>query len=133
MTVQLSVAARNAELDALEVTIGASAILQIRSGAQPANCAAANSGTLLASLTLPADWLAAAASGSKAMSGTWSDNAADAAGTAAHFRIFDSALAACHLQGSVAVAAADLLVDNVVFAAGQGFNITSFTLTAGNP
>jgi hypothetical protein len=48
MTVQLSVAARNARLDAIETAVGVSAILEIRSGAQPANCAAADSGTLLA-------------------------------------------------------------------------------------
>ena len=48
MTVQLSVAVRNARLDAIETTIAASAVLKIRSGAQPANCAAADTGTVAA-------------------------------------------------------------------------------------
>ena len=44
MPVQLSTAVRNARLDAIETAIGASAILRIRSGAVPANCAAADAG-----------------------------------------------------------------------------------------
>ena len=85
MTVQLSTTVRNARLDQIESTIGTSPILRIRTGSAPANCGAADSGTVLAALTLPSDWMAAAASGSKAKSGTWQDTSADATGTAAHF------------------------------------------------
>src|SRR5690348_9916076 len=101
MAIQLSVSVRNARLDQIESTIGTSAILKIRTGAAPADCAAADSGTVLATLTLPSDWMAAAASGSKAKSGTWQDARADATGTAAHFRIYDSGGTTCHLQGTV--------------------------------
>lgn len=134
MAIQLSVAVRNARLDAIEATAGASAILRIRSGAQPANCAAARSGTVLATVNLPADWMQNAAAGSKALSGTWQDASADAAGTAGHFEIMDAAGATCHLQGSVTASGGggDLIVDNVVFAAGQQFNVTAFTLTDAN-
>jgi hypothetical protein len=45
MAMQLSVAARNARLDAIETTAGASAVLKIFTGSPPANCAAADSGT----------------------------------------------------------------------------------------
>ena len=69
MALQLSVAVRNALLDAIESTIGTSAVLKIRTGAPPASCATADAGTVLASLTLPSDWMAAASSGSKAKSG----------------------------------------------------------------
>ena len=41
MAVQLSVAVRNARLDAIETNIGTSAVLRIRSGAPPATCATA--------------------------------------------------------------------------------------------
>ena len=82
MAIQLSTAVRNARLDAIETTIGASAVLKIRTGAAPADVATADSGTVLATLSLPADYMAAAASGSKAKSGTWEDTSADAAGTA---------------------------------------------------
>lgn len=134
MSIQLSTAVRNARLDQVESTIGTAPVLEIRSGAAPANCAAADSGTVLATLTLPSDWMAAAASGSKAKSGTWQDPSADAAGTAAHFRIKDSGLVACHLQGTVTATGGggDLEVDNAVFAAGQSFTITGFTLTDAN-
>lgn len=134
MSLQLSVAARNARLDAFETAVGVSAMLRIRSGAAPANCAAADSGTVLATLTLPSDWLAAAASGAKAKSGTWSDASADAAGTAAHFRIYDSAGTTCHLQGTVTVTGGggDLTVDTTAIAVGQIVTITGFTLTDAN-
>jgi len=48
MAVQLSVTARNARLDAIETAVGTSPILRIRTGAAPANCAAADAGTVLA-------------------------------------------------------------------------------------
>lgn len=134
MALQLSVAVRNAELDAIETAIGASAILKVRTGAQPANCATADSGTVLATLNLPADWIAAAASGSKAKSGTWEDLSADATGTAGHFRLYASDGTTCHLQGTVTVTGGggDMTVDSVSFTAGQAFTVTGFTLTAAN-
>lgn len=134
MAVQLSVAVRNGRLDAIETVIGTSAILEIRTGAQPADCAAADSGTLLASATLPSDWMAAAAGGQKAKSGTWQDAAANNAGTAAHFRIKDSGGTTCHFQGSCTITAGggDMILDNTVFAVGQVFEVTSFTLTDAN-
>jgi hypothetical protein len=133
MAIQLSVAVRNARADAFETTTGASAILRIRSGAQPASCAAARSGTVLATVNLPADWMAAASGGSKALSGTWQDAAADAAGTAGHFEIMDSAGTTCHMQGTVTATGGggDMTVDNTSFAPGQTFTVTGFTLTEG--
>lgn len=134
MALQLSTSVRNARLDAIETTIGTSAIMKIRTGAAPANCAAADSGTVVATLNLPSDWLAAASGGSKAKSGTWEDTSADATGTAAHFRIYDSGGTTCHLQGTVTATGGggDLTVDNTSFAAGQAFTVTAFTLTDGN-
>lgn len=134
MALQLSVAVRNALLDAIESTIGTAAVLKIRTGAPPASCATADAGTVLASLTLPSDWMAAASSGSKAKSGTWEDTSADAAGTAAHYRLYASDGTTCHAQGTVTATGGggDMTVDNTSFAAGQSFTVTSFTLTAPN-
>lgn len=133
MAIQLSVAARNARLDAIETTAGATAKLQIRSGAQPANCATAASGTLLCEITLPADYLANASAGSKAKSGTWSGTAA-AAGTAGHFRIVDNAGTTCHLQGSVTATSGggDMELDNTSIAVSQTVTVNTFTLTDAN-
>src|SRR5688572_21154435 len=101
MTLQYSVAVRNAKLDAVETAIGVSAVLKIRTGAAPANCAAADSGTVLATLSLPSDYMSAAGSGTKAKTGTWEDTSADAAGTAAHWRLYASDGTTCHAQGTV--------------------------------
>lgn len=132
MALQLSVAARNGRLDAIETEAGTSAILKIRTGAQPADCAAADSGTVLATLNLPSDWMAAAAGGTKAKSGTWQDASADAAGTAAHFRLYKSDGVTCVLQGSVGQGSGDLSLDNTNIAVGQVVTVTAFTLTDGN-
>lgn len=131
MAFQYSTAAVNAALDALETAIGTSAVLKIRSGAAPATVATADSGTVLATLNLPSDWLAAAASRAKAKSGTWEDLSADAAGTAAHFRIYASDGTTAHIQGTVtstAVGTGDMLIDNPVLAAGQTVTIAGFTI-----
>ena len=132
MAIQLSEAVRNARIDAIESTIGATAVLRIRTGAQPASCTAADTGTVLATLTLPANWMADASGGSADLTGTWTDASADATGTADHFRLYNAAGTVCGLQGSVGTAAEDLVVDNDSFAAGQSFTITSFVLTDGN-
>lgn len=134
MAIQLSTTVRNARLDALETAIGTAPILRIRTGAAPANCAAARSGTVLASMTLPSDWLAAASGGSKALSGTWQDLTADATGTAAHFEIMDSTGTTCHLQGTVTLTGGggDMTVDNTSIATNQQVTVTGFTLTDGN-
>lgn len=130
MSVQLAVATRNAKLEAIETEIGTDPTLEIRTGAQPANCAAADAGSLLATLTLPADWLAAAASGQKAKNGTWSGTASGA-GTAAHFRIKSSG-GVCKVQGSIGQGSGDLSLDNTNIANGQTITVSSFTLTEGN-
>ena len=132
MTIQYSVTANNARLDAIETAIGASAVLKIRTGAVPANAAAADTGTVLATVSLPADWMAAAASASKAKLGTWQDASADATGTAAHFRIYETTGVTCHIQGTYGLSATDMIGDSVDFTAGQSFAINTFTLNAGN-
>lgn len=134
MALQLSTAVRNASLDAIETTIGASAILKIRTGAPPANCGAADTGTVLATLNLPADWMANASGGSKAKSGTWQDLSADASGTAGHFRIYASDGVTCHMQGTCTATGGggDMELDNTNIAAGQQITVTTFTITDGN-
>lgn len=132
MALQWSTGVRNAILDQIETTIGASAILKIRTGAVPANCAAADSGTVLATLSLPSDWMAAASGGAKAKTGTWQDSSADATGTAAHYRLYASDGTTCHSQGTVTATSGggDMEVDNTSFAAGQSFTVSTFQWTA---
>ncbi len=134
MAVQLSTTLRNARLDQIETTVGTSAVLKIRTGAQPVSVATADSGTVVATLSLPTDWMGAAANGTKAKSGTWEDSTADATGTAAHWRLYQSDGTTCHAQGSVTVTGSggDLTVDNVSFSSGQSFTITAWTFTEAN-
>lgn len=134
MPLQLSVTVRNARLDAIESTISTTPILRIYTGAPPADCAAASSGTLLAEMSLPSDWLAAASSGSKALAGTWQDASANANGTAGHFRIFNSGDTTCHVQGTVTVTGGggDLTLTSTTIVATEPIAITSFVLTDGN-
>lgn len=132
MTIQLSTAVRNARLDQIESTIGVSAVLKLRTGAQPADCAAADSGTVIATINCPSDWAAAAASGAKAKSGTWSDASADASGTPAHFRLYASDGTTCHAQGSVGQGSGDLSLDNTTIVAGQQIDINTFTFNEAN-
>jgi hypothetical protein len=101
MAIQLSVAVRNAKLDAIETAISTSAVVKIRTGAIPANCAAADSGTVLANMSLQSDWMGAAAAGVKSKSGTWQDAAADATGMGGFFRLYASDGTTCHMQGLV--------------------------------
>ncbi len=134
MALQFSVNVRNSRLDAIETAIGTAAVLKIRTGAAPANVAAADSGTVLVTATLPSDWLAAASNGSKALAGTWQDASADATGTAEHFRIYASDGTTAHIQGTVTATGGggDMTLDNTSIASGQSVTITSFTLTDGN-
>lgn len=132
MAYQYSVSVNNARLDAVESTTGTSAKLNIYSGSAPANCAAADSGTLLATLSLPSDWMAAASAASKAKAGTWSGTASAGSGaTPTHFRIKDSANTTCHIQGTCGIGSGDLQVDGTV-TSGQSITVTSFTINSAN-
>lgn len=132
MTIQASTTVRNARLDAIETAVGTAAVVKIRTGAQPANCAAADSGTVLVSWTLASDWAAAAASGSKSFSGTPIGTTASATGTAAHYRLYASDGTTCHMQGTVATSGGDMTIDNTSVNSGQTVNITSWSITDGN-
>jgi len=128
MTFQYSVAVRGAKLDAVETQVGVSAVLKIFSGAEPANCAAADPAGALVSITLPSDWMNNASAGSKTKLGTWSA-AASGTGTAASFRIYASDGTTCGIQGAIP---ADMTLDNVSIAVGQVVTVNTFTLNAGN-
>lgn len=111
-----------------------SGVLEIRSGAAPGP-EAAEGGTLLASIPIPADGFAAASGSSVAKTGTWQDTAADAAGTAAHFRMRRSGDAGgastttSRLEGTVGLGSGDISLDNTSIAVGQQVTITSLSFS----
>lgn len=131
MALQFDTALRNAWLDLYESNIGTAPVLEIRTGAQPANCAAADSGTLLRAITLPSDWMAAASGGSISKTGTWTDSSTGAAGTAGHYRLKTSG-GTCKEQGSITATGGggDMTLDNTSIATGQQITINTWTRTA---
>jgi hypothetical protein len=134
MTVQFSVAVRNAKLDAIETAIGAAAVVKIRTGAPPANCAAADTGSVLWTEALASDWAAAAAGGVKAWNNLPIVGTVDADGTPGHYRIYASDGVTCHEQGTVTITGGggDMTVDSTTWTTGQEFRITGKSQTEGN-
>jgi hypothetical protein len=127
MSKQLSVAVRNARLDAYETAIGTAPKFRIYTGAPPANCAAARTGTLIREITLPSDWMNAASTGSKTLLGSWTDSAAGLAGTAGHYAIMDTAGTNCHDQGTIAQ---NVVINTSSLTAANG-NVLNFASTTG--
>ncbi len=124
MAFQEGVLLRNSKLNAINTNLGATSTLKIFSGAEPANCAAADPSGTLATMNLPASPFAAASAGAIALAGTWSV-AASGAGTAASY---DSS-ANCAFQGNCTT---DLVLNNTNIASGQTVTVTSFGITSGN-
>lgn len=91
MTRQLSTTARNGALDYIYTTLlGTSPKFKVRTGAQPADCAAADAGSLLwTGIATGAAW-ASAASGEKVLVVSFVGTIA-AGGTAGHYRLTSSA------------------------------------------
>lgn len=135
MTIQLSTATRNGRLDAIETELitGGAPVLKIRSGAPPANCAAADTGTVGATLNLPADPMAAASGGVKSKLGTWQATAS-ASITAGHFRLYKNDGLTCVMQGTVTGigGGGDAEIQNTSINVGQLVTATLFDLTDGN-
>lgn len=131
MPLQFAVSTRNGRLDAIETDLGTTPHLKLRTGAAPATCATADSGTVLCDMTLPSDFLGDAASGVKSKAGTWSGTASGGGGTIAHFRIYTSG-GVCKVQGTCGIGTGDLQLDNTVVADGQTITVTSFAITDGN-
>lgn len=132
MTLQFSDAVRNARCNAIPTAIGPSPTLKIWTGSPPANCATADSGSLLDTITLPSTWMGAAASGSIGMSGTWTGTAS-AAGTAGYFRMYDSG-GVCHTQGTITAAGGggDMIASTVTVNNGDTQTVTQYTITDPN-
>ena len=126
MAFQYGVVLRNNQVSQIQTSIGASGTLKIFSGAEPANCAAADPTGLLATIVLPAAFLTSSG-GVTTIAGTWSV-AASGTGTAASFRMYDGS-AVCHVQGNTT---ADLVLNNQSIVSGQTVSVTSFSVTAGN-
>ena len=123
--IQLGTDLRNAMVNQYESTVGTSAYIKIFTGAQPATCQTATSGTLLCNVTLPSDWQGAASNGTSSKSGTWNGTSI-AGGTAGHYRLYNNGTSVCSEQGSVGQGSGDLSLDNVTITSGQTVTITQW-------
>ena len=132
MAIQLSTNVRNAMVDTYDTTIGTTARLYLYTGASPpSSCAAADAGTTLALLTLPATYVGAGSNGTVSIAnGPWTGTGL-AAGTAGHYRIKDSAQTTTHEQGTIGTGSEDLVLDNAVIATNQAISITTWTRIVG--
>lgn len=135
MTIQLSTGARNTSLSNGLQTAWNGGFMDLYTGAQPANADSAVTGTLLATVTLPATAFNAAASGSITLQGTWQCASAAATGTAGYFRMRLSGDAGgasatlVRMQGSVGTVGTDLILNNASISVGQQVTITAATIT----
>ena len=133
MPLQFSEAVRNARLNAIETTIGTAPKLRFLTGAMPADCATTQTGTLLAEISLPSDWMSNAALGVKEKIGTWSATAS-AAGDIGYYRILNTAGSTCHEQGTVTAVGGGgaITVSNISVTSGQTITVLAKKLTDGN-
>lgn len=125
-------ALRNAKLDAITTQVGTGALIRIYSGTRPAT--GGTETTLLAQLSVSGAFAAAAAAGVLTVNAVIQDASADASGTASWFRVLTSA-AVAKIDGSVTATGGggDLQLVTTSITAGQPVQITSFTITDGNP
>jgi hypothetical protein len=137
MALTYSTTLRNNQANEVESTIGASAKLKLRTGAPPSNVGAASTGTVVAELDLPSDWLGVASNGTVSKIGTWSGVGASAAGggtNVGHFELTQSNGTTVHIRGTVTATGdeGDMTLDNINIAEDQAVTVTSFDLTRGN-
>jgi hypothetical protein len=129
---QYSTDIRDAQNNVIETTVGAAPTLTIYSGSAPANCAAADTGTVLAIGTLPSDWMAASSAGVVGKTGAWSllgQSGAGAGTPGTHFRI--KAGSVCKVQGTFGIGQ-EMVPDVNSIGNGQTVTINSFSITRGN-
>lgn len=130
-----SAALKNAQQDAITTKVGASAVLEIFSGVQPASPdTAVGSQVLLATLACSATFAPASSGGvltANAIAAGTGTVGAGGGTTATWFRLTTSGGTA-HIDGSVGTSGCDLNMANTSISTGQAVQVTSFTDTNGN-
>ena len=131
MALQFGTTLRNDFLAQFSTVLGASGTLVVYTGATPANCGAAATGTLLATITLNSTSFGTPSAGSVLMNGLPLTATAGNTGTAGYYRLLDGS-STCHNQGTCGLtgSGADLIFDNTSIVSGQSVNVTGFTVTA---
>lgn len=128
-----SVPVRNARLGSMAAVIGASPSLLLYSGAEPADTSTPATGTLLATIVLPATFLGTPSGGAILKAGTWAGTIA-VSGNLGYFRLDQGGT--CTVQGKIGIVGdvtADMEVPSTLaVTAGQGFGVNSFQIVDSN-
>lgn len=133
MALGIDVATRNNMLNAIRDTIDGgtgAGLVRIYDGVRPATSGAVT--TLLAELTLSDPCAPNASGGVLTFSAITQDSSANNTGTANWFRIVTSGGTAV-FDGDVGTSGSDLNLNSRAISTGIAVQITSFTITAGNP
>lgn len=131
MAIQYALTHRTNAMSTLNTDIGPNAVIKIFSGAIPANCGTADTGTAL--VTFAGN---AAAFGSVAnqvlTANAVASAVAAATGTAGYFRIYPNAATTTNavVQGTCGTSGTDMVLTNTSIASGQTVNFNSLTVTA---
>jgi hypothetical protein len=129
LNTRLCVADRNAAVDAITATIGASGFMDLYDGTQPTDPdTALGAQVKLARLPLSATAFAAASGGSAAANAITSDSSADATGTCTWGTLCTSA-GVRKKDFSVGTSGANLNLNSVAISAGAVVAVTSFSLS----
>jgi len=130
--VKYSAALKNARLDQITSKVGASGLLRIYDGAQPASPdAAVTSQVKLVEFTCNATAFAGAASGGVLTANAISAATANAAGTASWFRLCKADGTAA-VDGTVGPAGTDCVISRTAISAGEVLSVISLTITSAN-
>jgi hypothetical protein len=126
---RLGAAARNAAVDAITATIGASGKLRLYAGTQPtAADTAIGAQNLLADLALSADAFGDASSGTATANAITSDSSADGTGTATWGSFLTSGNVR-KVDFSVGTSSANLVLNSVAIQTGATVAVSAFTFT----
>lgn len=130
MALQYSAALRNARADAKTAQVGNAGLLRIYTGAAPADCVTAATGTKLSEHTTGSPFAPAASAG--VLSPTLPANVnALASGTAGYWRVYKADGTTCVVQGSVGTSGADLNLNTLTLASGGPVQVNSWAWTEG--
>src|SRR5215213_2931212 len=123
MTIQMSTTLRTNRGNQIESTIGVSAKLSLRTGAPPATCATADSGTEIIRYSLASDWANAFSSGAASpwLSSLPLTGASTGSGSLGHYRLYATDGTTCHMQGTITATGGggDMTVDAVAVVSPQ--------------
>lgn len=134
MTISYTTAVRNAQLDALTAAIGSAGRLRIydATGGVPASSnVAISTQVLLADLPCGSPFAPASSGGVLTANGITTTNAA-ATGTAAFFRVLNSAGTTVLYQGTCGTSGQDLNLNTLSIVSGGPVAVSSLTITRGN-